>query len=151
MEISVCSYPNYRWWLHGTTTTQLWHVQFFICLFLCVWTYDQQLNYSKQNFPQIWIKMEKSLVKWATEFWNLESHCWFSQHWFRQWLGAIRQQGITWINFNKVLWCHMASMPQWVNWWGFYKTMFIDYILLVRDHQFWDHTSQWSLYTGFIN
>ena len=31
------------------------------------------------------------------------------QHWIRWWLGAIRQQAITWANVDLELWCHMAS------------------------------------------
>ena len=56
-----------------------------------------------------------------------------SQHWFRLWLGAVRQQAITWANVDPVLWRHMASLgpdelssddtvqftrPQWLNHWG---------------------------------
>ena len=33
-----------------------------------------------------------------------------SQHWFRLWLGAVRQQAITWTNVDQVLWCHMPSL-----------------------------------------
>ena len=33
-----------------------------------------------------------------------------SQHWFRQWLGAIRQQAITWANDDLDLCRHMASL-----------------------------------------
>ena len=32
-----------------------------------------------------------------------------SQHWFRQWLVAVRQQAITWTNVDQVLRRHMAS------------------------------------------
>ena len=32
-----------------------------------------------------------------------------SQHWFRLWLGALRQQAITWVNVDQVLCRHMAS------------------------------------------
>ena len=32
-----------------------------------------------------------------------------SQHWFRQWLGAIRQQAITWTNVDPDIFHHMAS------------------------------------------
>ena len=31
-----------------------------------------------------------------------------SQHWLRSWLGAIRQQAITWANIDPDLCCHMA-------------------------------------------
>ena len=37
-----------------------------------------------------------------------------SQHWIRQWLGAIRQQAITWANIDLVLWSHITR-PHWVN------------------------------------
>ena len=33
-----------------------------------------------------------------------------SQHWFRQWLGAIRQQAIIWANLDPDLYPHMASL-----------------------------------------
>ena len=34
---------------------------------------------------------------------------WIGQHWFREWLGAIRQQSITWTNPDlQVLWQHLA-------------------------------------------
>ena len=32
------------------------------------------------------------------------------QHWFGEWLGAIRQQAITWANFDLDLFCHMTSL-----------------------------------------
>ena len=35
-----------------------------------------------------------------------------SQHWFRLWLGAVRQQAITWANIDIDLCRHMAT--QWV-------------------------------------
>ena len=33
-----------------------------------------------------------------------------SQHWFRYWIGAVRQQAITWANVDPDLYCHMASL-----------------------------------------
>ena len=33
-----------------------------------------------------------------------------SQHWSRWWLGAIRQQAITWANADSELCCHIASL-----------------------------------------
>ena len=33
-----------------------------------------------------------------------------SQHWFKWWLVAVRQQAITWANVNPDLWCHMAPL-----------------------------------------
>ena len=33
-----------------------------------------------------------------------------SQHWFGQWLGAVRQQAITWANFDPDPWRHVASL-----------------------------------------
>ena len=40
-----------------------------------------------------------------------------NQHWFRKWLGAVRQQAITWISFDEDLPHHMAPQgrPQRVN------------------------------------
>ena len=41
-----------------------------------------------------------------------------SQHWFRQRLGAIRQQAITWANVYTDLSCYMASLgcSEWAHW-----------------------------------
>ena len=33
-----------------------------------------------------------------------------SQHWFREWLGAVRQQAITWANVDPDLYRKMASL-----------------------------------------
>ena len=33
-----------------------------------------------------------------------------SQHWLRQWLGAVKQQAITWANVDPDLWRHMALL-----------------------------------------
>ena len=33
-----------------------------------------------------------------------------SQHWFRWWLDAVRQQAITWTNVDVDPWCHIASI-----------------------------------------
>ena len=33
-----------------------------------------------------------------------------SQHWFRKWLGAVRQQAITWADVDPDLCRHMASL-----------------------------------------
>ena len=32
-----------------------------------------------------------------------------SQHWYRKWLGAARQQAIIWLNIDPDLYRHMAS------------------------------------------
>ena len=37
-------------------------------------------------------------------------HWWISQHWLRQWLGAVRLQAIIWTNVDRVLWRHMVSL-----------------------------------------
>ena len=37
-------------------------------------------------------------------------HWWLIPFFFRKWLGAIRQQAITWANNYQVLWCHMAAL-----------------------------------------
>ena len=34
----------------------------------------------------------------------------FSQHWFKQWLGAVRQQAIKWANDNPILCRYMALL-----------------------------------------
>ena len=38
-----------------------------------------------------------------------------SHHWFKSWLGAIRQQAIIWTNVDPELCCHMASLGHRVN------------------------------------
>ena len=42
-----------------------------------------------------------------------------SQHWFRQWLGAVRQQAITWANVDPDLCRQMASLG--LNFWDHNK------------------------------
>ena len=38
-------------------------------------------------------------------------HWWLiSQHWFRQWYGAVRHQAITWVSVDPDLCCHIASL-----------------------------------------
>ena len=51
---------------------------------------------------------EVSLVKLPSDecHWTLLMR---SQHWFRWWLGTVRQQAITWANVDPDLCCHMAS------------------------------------------
>ena len=52
---------------------------------------------------------EVSIVKLLSDkcHWTLLM---ISQHWFRQWLGAVRQQAITWANVDPDLWRQMASL-----------------------------------------
>ena len=38
-----------------------------------------------------------------------------SQHWFRWWLGAGRQQAITWANVDRLNWQYDITRPQCVN------------------------------------
>ena len=44
---------------------------------------------------------------WMTQNLNGEKS---SEHWFREWLGAYRQQAITWANAGPCLCGHMASL-----------------------------------------
>ena len=53
----------------------------------------------------------------------LETSLMISQHWFRNWLGAIKQQAITWANSDPNLCCHIITRPQWVNCWIFVLTI----------------------------
>ena len=45
-----------------------------------------------------------------------------SQNWFSQWLGAIRQQAISWTNVDPDLCCHMALLGN--NSFSYYKLQF---------------------------
>ena len=40
-----------------------------------------------------------------------------SQHWFRLWIDAVRQQAITWANIDPIIWFHMATWVryEWQN------------------------------------
>ena len=51
---------------------------------------------------------EVSLVKLLSDGCHWTSL--ISQHWFREWLGAVRQQAITWANVEPDLCRHMASL-----------------------------------------
>ena len=44
--------------------------------------------------------------------WTLGMWLWvqMSQHWFRWWIGAIKNQAITWANFGSNVYRHMASL-----------------------------------------
>ena len=46
-----------------------------------------------------WIQMKSH--------WNIFS---WIKHWFRLWHGGIRQQAVTWISVDSVLWHHMTSL-----------------------------------------
>ena len=49
------------------------------------------------------------LVKLLSGEWQ-RTHLTIHQHWFRYWFGAIRQQAVTWANFDPDLCRHMASL-----------------------------------------
>ena len=53
-----------------------------------------------------------------------------NEHHLRWWLGAIRQQAITWANDDPDLCCHMVTQPQWVN--NQMKITFLSTISLVQ-------------------
>ena len=61
-----------------------------------------------------------------------------SQHWFRLWLGAVRQQAITWANIDLYLHCNMATLGQ--NWVSILTKTGKEsrYILHLNRHS-WDH------------
>ena len=50
-----------------------------------------------------------------------------SQHWLRQWIGAVRQQAIAWSNIDQDLWFHVVSVgyngTEWVNQYLFVTTL----------------------------
>ena len=70
-----------------------------------------------ENSNEIWIRnFQTNFSDWwlgiFCEIASNECHrtmLMITQHWFRSWLGAIRQQAITWGNIDPVFWCHMAS------------------------------------------
>ena len=43
-----------------------------------------------------------------------------SQHWFRWWLGAVRQQTIIWANLTQIYVTIWWPRPQWVKWFVFF-------------------------------
>ena len=61
----------------------------------------------KYNYRQVIFKL--TLVKLSSDecHWTLLM---IIQHWFRQWLGAVRQQAITWANVDPDLCRQMASL-----------------------------------------
>ena len=49
-------------------------------------------------------------ISWEIAFVQmLQNPLMMSQHWFREWLGAVRQQAITWANVDPYMCQHMAS------------------------------------------
>ena len=56
-----------------------------------------------------WIHQE--LISWNwSQVHAAENLWWWGQHWFRLWLGALRQQAITWSNVDLDIHCHMLSL-----------------------------------------
>ena len=123
----MASYRHYVQW-YGINT-QRSHLQQIV---QAVWV--SELIHWRTQQPKLYIK--KSLTHWPLgdldailklqflilSYWLVSSHqlkmpwdeCqWTSaminQHWFRKWLGAIRQQAITWSNVDLVPCRHMAS------------------------------------------
>ena len=58
--------------------------------------------YSWMKTFEIWIKFYWNMSLGVLLAWSL--------HWFRWWLSVIRQQAISWFNFDKDIRCHMASL-----------------------------------------
>ena len=61
------------------------------------------------------LKSLHRIVAWALALKLLSCEChrsplMRSQHWFREWFGAVRQQTITWVIVGPVLCRHMASL-----------------------------------------
>ena len=48
----------------------------------------------------------QTVLRWMP---HMKTSLMICPHWFRQGLGAIRQQAINWTNDGQVLWCHMTS------------------------------------------
>ena len=59
--------------------------------------------------PQIHIKISSTLSRGVCHTTSLM----ISQHWFTSWLGAVKQQTITWTNVDHVLCCYCFTKPLW--------------------------------------
>ena len=99
---------NGRWWYRCNKSSYWW---------------KPCLHYSPLGdvvvISKVWSpKIHFWLSKWALmKLLSGEYHrtpLMISQHWFRLWLGAVRQQAITWANIDPDL-CHYDIFrPQWV-------------------------------------
>ena len=58
-----------------------------------------------------WLMADVSLMKFPSDECQL-TPLMISQHWFRQWLDAVRHQAIAWANIDPDLCNHMASQGQ---------------------------------------
>ena len=59
-----------------------------------------------------------------------------SQHWFRQWLGAVRQQAITWANVDPEL-CHEMALL------GFNELTSIDISIYMTHTMIWSNVQKY--------
>ena len=70
-----------------------------------------------------------------------------SQHWFRQWFGAVRQQAITWANVDPDLCHHKASLGlSELTLWG---PIGLNFSLLINGNVFIDPQTLWIKCTQF--
>ena len=98
----------------GRDTGCLW-VQSLICVLpllrpCCM----QYLHYLGQCFKSFWNSLYRP-VAWAFAVKLCSGECHRtslirSQYWFKEWLGAVRQQAITWANVDLDLSHHMATV-----------------------------------------
>ena len=68
----------------------------------------------KLNPHIIWIKFMSNSCEIDLS-WMAQNTLMKCQHWFRRWLGAVRQQAITWANVDPDPGLHGVTRPQWVN------------------------------------
>ena len=55
----------------------------------------------------LWIKFFDTSGEIAPRWWSQNTFDdMISQHWFRQWLGVVKQQAITWANVDTNPWHH---------------------------------------------
>ena len=92
---------------------------------------------------------ELSLVELPLR-WLTRNSLVMSQHWFKLWLGAIRQQAITWANVDPDVCRHLASLghneltlPRSTTWWS-YKICAVRHLCNKTSDWWFTHTEkQW--------
>ena len=65
------------------------------------------INWFLRLFWLLWLRYLVQLCWWNEWHWTLRI---MSQHWFREWLGVMRQQVINWANVDLDLCRHMESL-----------------------------------------
>ena len=103
-QLTVLLHYN-LYWLHSLSA---WHIQGH------GFTHWHMGNFNKildKWFPCSlkWLMAEKCFVRLLSDDFKWTSIL-TRQHWFREWLCAIRQQAISWTNVDQYLCHHMASL-----------------------------------------